>query len=225
MVSVGGELYEKPQIKKSKSKDFSVSISIRQLSIILMIAFLTACSSKPKVQTTQPVMAAEQRQQQLSAMQQFTLQASMGLKSPAESISGNLRWQQINAADYQARLANMLGISLFELRQQADLTELQVRGERYQATDASSLLWQLAGWSIPLHDMALWLRGLPGDSATELQYDIAGRLISFVLTDSTGIRWQLSYRSFFDDALSLPRQLLLQSDDTQIRLVIRSWQQ
>lgn len=226
MVSVGGELYEKPQIKKSKSKDFSVSISIRQLSIILMIAFLTACSSKPRVQTAQPVMAAEQRQQQLSAMQQFTLQASMGIKSPTESLNGNLRWQQFNNTEYQARLANsVLGISLFELRQDAEISELRVRGDSYQAADASSLLWQLAGWSIPLHDMALWLRGLPGDSATELQYDHAGRLTSFALIDSTGIRWQLSYRSFFDDALSLPRQLHLQSDDTQIRLVIRSWQQ
>ncbi|WP_229833447.1 lipoprotein insertase outer membrane protein LolB [Alishewanella longhuensis] len=198
--------------------------SSRQLSIFVLLALLTGCSLKPKPSAPEAVMAPAQRQQQLSAMQQFTVQASMGLKSPAESVTGNLRWQQFNEADYQARLANMLGISLFELRQQTDLTELQVRGERYQAADASSLLWQLVGWSIPLHDMALWLRGLPGDSATELQYDNAGRLVSFVLTDSTGIRWQLSYRSFFDDALSLPRQLQLQSDDTQIRLIIRSWQ-
>lgn len=224
MVSVRGELYEKPQIKKSKSKDFSVSFSNRRLSILLLLTFLAGCSIKPKTPPPESVMAPAQRQQQLAAMQQFTVQASMGLKSPAESVSGNLRWQQFNNTDYQARLANMLGISLFELRQQADLTELLVRGERYQATDASSLLWQLAGWSIPLHDMALWLRGLPGDSATELEYDHAGRLISFTLTDSTGIRWQLSYRSFFNDALSLPKQLQLQSDDTQIRLVIRSWQ-
>lgn len=225
MVSVRGELYEKPQVKKSKSKDFSVSFSNRRLSILLLLTFLAGCSIKPKTPPPEAVMAPAQRQQQLSAMQQFTVQASMGLKSPAESVTGNLRWQQLNQTHYQARLANpLLGISLFELRQQADLTELQVRGERYQAADASSLLWQLAGWSIPLHDMALWLRGLPGESATELQYDTAGRLTSFVLTDSTGIRWQLSYNSFFADALSLPKELQLKSDDTQIRLIIRSWQ-
>ncbi|CAM5221927.1 Outer-membrane lipoprotein LolB [Alishewanella longhuensis] len=219
-------MYEKPQVKKSKSKDFSVSISIRQLSIIVMIAFLTACSSKPRTPGTQQPMAAEQRQQQLAAMQQFTVQATMSIKSPAESVTGNLRWQQLNQNEYQARLTNsLLGISLFELSQDLELTELRVRGERYQAANASSLLWQLAGWSIPLHDMALWLRGLPGDSATALQYDQAGHLTSFELLDSTGIRWRLSYRSFFDDALSLPRQLHLQSDDTQIRVVIRSWQQ
>lgn len=224
MVSVRGELYEKPQVKKSKSKDFSVAFSTRQLSIVILFALLTGCSLKPKTLPAEAVMPQAERQQQLSAMQQFTVQASMGLKSPAESVTGNLRWQQVNQTHYQARLANPLGISLFELRQEADLSELQVRGERYQAADASSLLWQLAGWSIPLHDMALWLRGLPGESATELQYDAAGRLTSFVLTDTTGIRWQLSYRSFFADALSLPKELQLQSDDTQIRLIIRNWQ-
>lgn len=194
------------------------------LALVAVAVLSTACSSTRTLPGTSPVLPQSERQQQLSTMHRFTVQASVGIKSPVETVSGNLRWQQQDSDAYQARLANMLGISLFELTASSELTELLVRGERYQAADASSLLWQLAGWSIPLHDMALWLRGLPGDSATELQYDTAGRLVSFNLTDSTGIRWQLSYRSFFDDALSLPKQLQLQSADTQVRVVIRSWQ-
>ncbi len=199
--------------------------SYRQLISIVLLLFLTGCSLKPKTPETAASLAPAQREQQLNAMQQFTLQAAMNVKSPAESVTGSLRWQQLSAETYQARLANMLGISLFELRQTQGITELQVRGEQYQAADPSSLLWQLAGWSIPLHDMALWLRGLPGDTATEQHYDNAGRLVRFTLIDSTGIRWQLSYQSFFNDPLALPRVLQLQSEDTQIRLVIRSWQQ
>lgn len=199
--------------------------SYRQLISIVLLLFLTGCSLKPKTPETAASLAPAQREQQLNAMQQFTLQAAMNVKSPAESVTGSLRWQQLSAETYQARLANMLGISLFELRQTQGITELQVRGEQYQAAEPSSLLWQLAGWSIPLHDMALWLRGLPGDTATEQHYDNAGRLVRFTLIDSTGIRWQLSYQSFFNDPLALPRVLQLQSEDTQIRLVIRSWQQ
>ncbi|MDP4944035.1 lipoprotein insertase outer membrane protein LolB [Alishewanella sp. SMS8] len=201
-----------------------MSLPNSRWSMLVFVALLSACGLKPKAPPAEPVMNAAARQQQLNAMQSFTVQASMGIKAPNESISGNLRWQQMNANDFQARLANMLGISLFELTQQTNFSELLVKGERYQAADASSLLWQLAGWSIPLHDMPLWLRGLPGASATELQYDAAGRLTRFTLQDSTGIRWQLTYRSFFADALSLPKQLELSSDDTHIRLVIRSWQ-
>jgi len=201
-----------------------LSVIFRQLALLAIFLLASACSSTKNLPGQIEVLPQQQRQQQLAELNNFTVQAAVGIKSPAETVSGNLRWQQQDASAYQARLANMLGISLFELTANAELTELLVRGERYQAADASNLLWQLAGWSIPLHDMALWLRGLPGDSATELQYDTAGRLVSFNLTDSTGIRWQLTYRSFFDDALSLPKQLQLQSADTQVRLVIRSWQ-
>lgn len=201
-----------------------MSVIFRKLALLAIFLLASACSSTKNLPGQIEVLPQQQRQQQLAELNNFTVQAAVGIKSPAETVSGNLRWQQQNASAYQARLANMLGISLFELTANAELTELLVRGERYQAADASNLLWQLAGWSIPLHDMALWLRGLPGDSATELQYDTAGRLVSFNLTDSTGIRWQLTYRSFFDDALSLPKQLQLQSADTQVRLVIRSWQ-
>lgn len=201
-----------------------MSVIFRQLALLAIFLLASACSSTKNLPGQIEVLPQQQRQQQLAELNNFTVQAAVGIKSPAETVSGNLRWQQQDASAYQARLANMLGISLFELTANAELTELLVRGERYQAADASNLLWQLAGWSIPLHDMALWLRGLPGDSATELQYDTAGRLVSFNLTDSTGIRWQLTYRSFFDDALSLPKQLQLQSADTQVRLVIRSWQ-
>lgn len=201
-----------------------MSVIFRKLALLAIFLLASACSSTKNLPGQIEVLPQQQRQQQLAELNNFTVQAAVGIKSPAETVSGNLRWQQQDASAYQARLANMLGISLFELTANAELTELLVRGERYQAADASNLLWQLAGWSIPLHDMALWLRGLPGDSATELQYDAAGRLVSFNLTDSTGIRWQLTYRSFFDDALSLPKQLQLQSADTQVRLVIRSWQ-
>ena len=94
----------------------------------------------------------------------------------------------------------------------------------YQAADTSTLLWQLAGWSIPLHDMPLWLRGLPGNKGRDIVRDEFGRVTSFTLTDSTGIIWQLEYQSFFSDSLALPRRIVLSSSDSQIKVVVRSWQ-
>ena len=63
---------------------------------------------------------------------------------------------------------------------------------------------------------------------TELRRDIErdefGRVTAFNLTDSTGIVWRLEYQAFFPDSLALPKRMLLQSSDSQIKLVIRSWQ-
>lgn len=200
-----------------------MSATIKWLTLAGLLLLTSGCSlfSKPA-----PVKALDNhsRLTQITAIQQYTVQASVGIKTPDESVSGNLTWQQHNTEHYKARLANFVGFSLFELTNNAEGSSILLRGERYQAVDASSLLWQLAGWSIPLADMPLWLKGIPGNAASAIEYDDLGRVQAFQLVDSTGIVWQLRYQSFFADELALPQKINLSSDDTQIRFHIRSWQ-
>jgi outer membrane lipoprotein LolB len=217
-------LYEKALTKKSTVKDFSVAYPIcRPLFFSLMLFVLSGCSLLQRPDSTQTPLSSNMREQQILAMQQFTLQASVGIKSPDDSISANLVWQQ-HDGHYSARLSNFLGISLFELTEDASGSEITIKGDTYRAVDTSTLLLQLSGWSIPLHDMPLWLRGLPGTKGRDIVRDQFGRVIQFNLTDSTGIVWQLQYQSFFPDSLALPKRLLLNSSDTQVKIVMRSWQ-
>jgi outer membrane lipoprotein LolB len=200
-----------------------VSATIKWLTLAGLMLLSSGCSllSKPA-----PVQALDtkSRQARLTAITEYTVQASVGIKTPDESVSGNLTWQQHTTEHYQARLANFLGFSLFELTHNQPGSSIVVRGELYQAADASSLLWQLAGWSMPLADMPLWLKGMPGQAATAIEYDELGRVKAFQLVDSTGIVWQLRYQSFFADALALPEKIHLSSDNTTVRFHIRSWQ-
>ncbi|MBZ9610122.1 lipoprotein insertase outer membrane protein LolB [Rheinheimera maricola] len=191
------------------------------LGVLLIV--LNGCSLLQRADSQQTPLNSTMREQKIQAMQQFELQASVGIKTPADSVSGNLRWQQHNSSHYNARLSNV-GISLFELTDTAQGSAITIKGETYRAVDTSTLLLQLSGWSMPLNDMPLWLRGLPGSKGRDVQRDAEGRVTGFNLTDSTGIVWQLQYQSFFPDSLALPKRLLLQSDDSQIKIVIRSWQ-
>lgn len=196
----------------------------RALFISFMLVALSSCSLLQRPEPAQTPLSSNLREQQLAAMQHFTLQASVGIKTPADSISGNLRWQQHDSAHYQARLSNFLGISLFELTDSALGSAITIKGETYHAADTSTLLLQLSGWSMPLQDMPLWLRGLPGSKGRNISRDEFDRVTAFELTDSTGIVWQLQYQRFFPDSLALPQRLLLKSSDSQIKIVIRSWQ-
>ena len=194
-----------------------------QLTLVAWFSvLLSACSSMPR--QAEPVLALNEREQQLSAMTEFNVQASLGIKTPDDSVSGNLRWQQHSRTAFNAQMRNFLGISLFELKEDANGSAISIKGETYYAVDTSSLLLQLAGWSVPLHDMPLWLRGLPGHRGRNVIRDEFGRVTAFTLTDSTGIVWQLQYQSFFPDSLALPKSMLLSSSDTQIKLVVRNWQ-
>lgn len=200
-----------------------MSAPIKWLTLVGLLLITSGCSlfSKPA-----PVKALDNqtRLAQITAISQYTVQASVGIKTPDETISGNLTWQQHNTEHYKARLANFLGISLFQLSNDSQGSSILLRGERYQAVDTSSLLWQLAGWSMPLADMPLWLKGMPGAAATAIEYDELGRVQAFQLVDSTGIVWQLRYQSFYTDQLALPEKINLSSEDTNISFHIRSWQ-
>ncbi|SEI06977.1 Outer membrane lipoprotein LolB [Rheinheimera pacifica] len=221
-------MYKKPQLNKSEEssvKDFSVVHPfIRPLFISIVILLLSACTVFQRPAPAETPLSTNEREQHILAMQQFSLQASVGIKTPEESLSGNLRWQQEDGVTYDARLSNFLGISLFELSETEQGSAITIKGETYRAVDTSTLLLQLSGWSMPLHDMPLWLRGLPGSKGRDIMRDEFGRVTAFNLTDSTGIVWQLQYQGFFPDSLALPRRMLLQSSDSQIKIVIRSWQ-
>lgn len=199
-----------------------MSNAVKSLFLLLLLSVLASgCSIKPR--TEGPVLSAQQRQDRIEQLQHFELTATMGIQAPGDTVNGSLHWQQ-QGADYQARMTNFLGIRIFSLESSAGQAQLQVRGEDYQARNSSELMWALTGWSLPLEEMPLWLKGLAGQNASAKEYDALGRLIAFELQDSSGYHWHIRYHNFFNDALALPRRIDVKSTDLSIRLVIRNWQ-
>jgi outer membrane lipoprotein LolB len=148
--------------------------------------------------------------------------ASLGVKAPADSVSGTLNWQQ-QGEQYSASMNTFIGVNIFQLQTTADGASVTVSGDTHQAESADVLLDDLSGWTLPIADMPLWLKGMAGQNSSDLRWDPLGRLTSFSLLDSQQRRWQVSYLSFFPDRLSLPKKIVLQSSDTKLTLVIRQW--
>ncbi len=188
----------------------------------LALCLLAGCASKPAPVASRPLPAAE-REQALDAMTEFQVVAALGVKSPGDNVSGTLKWQQ-KGVYYQANMTNFLGLTVFELETHQQGATVKVDGKTHQALSASALLDYLSGWSLPIEEMQLWLKGLPGPSSENLQRDGLGRLVRFTLIDSQQRQWQVEYTDFFPDARSLPRKMQLQSGDTRLKLVIKGWQ-
>jgi len=196
----------------------------RHLLVLLAAVFyLSACSSSPQAPISNRPLPAQERERALDNLQQYQLNAAISVKSPTENVSGTLSWQQQNNY-YQAQLTNFLGITVFHLTTSAQGVLVEVDGQQHHAQNASALLDYLSGWSLPIEEMQLWLKGLPGPSSEDLQYDAMGRLTSFTLLDSQQRRWQVKYSEFHPDALSLPKKMQLQSPDTRLKLLIKNWQ-
>jgi outer membrane lipoprotein LolB len=200
-----------------------ISQLLRLQSLFLLCGLLlSGCASwQPPVVAELP-LPAKQRQQQLAQLTHFSLVASLGVKAPANKVSGSLNWQQQDQ-QYSASMNNFIGINIFQLETDADGARVTVSGDTHQAASADVLLDYLSGWSLPIADMPLWLKGMAGQNSSDLRWDPLGRLTSFSLLDSRQRRWQVSYLSFFPDRLSLPEKIVLQSSDTKLTLVIRQW--
>ena len=189
---------------------------------MLLALILSGCASWQQPQVAEIPLPAKERQQQLAALTQFELNASLHIKSPADSGSGSLNWEQ-QEEFYTADLNSFVGTNIFKLQTTAEGALVQVSGESHQAASAAALLDYLSGWSLPIEEMPLWLKGMTGPSSSALRFDPMGRLTSFSLLDSQNRLWQVSYPKFFPDRLSLPKQINLESSDTRIKLVIRQW--
>lgn len=189
---------------------------------MLLALLLSGCASWQQPKVAEIPLPAQERQQQLATLTQFEVNAALLVKSPGESVTSSLNWVQ-QGEFYTADLNNFVGINIFKLQTTAEGALVQVSGEQHQAATAAALLEYLSGWSLPIEEMPLWLKGMTGSGSSDLRFDPMGRLTSFSLLDSQNRRWQVSYTKFFPDRLSLPRQINLESSDTKLKLVIRQW--
>ena len=232
------ELYENPVSKKSLGvcvrpwagstlKEMWVNIqqfcrfASRWVSLFSCVVAISACSLAPPGPVEMPLPQNE-REARLQHMQQFSLDASIGVKSTKDSVSGSLEWRQ-TGNNYQAAMRNVLGLTVFELTNTTTGATVVVDGKTHRGDSAGELLNYLSGWSLPIEEMPLWIRGLPSLSSQNLQRDSLGRVQSFTLIDSQQRQWQVTYTEFFADSLSLPRKMTLQSADSRLKLVIREW--
>jgi len=76
---------------------------------------------------------------------------------------------------------------------------------------------------VPLDQLALWLRGLPGD-ARDVRRDARGRLESLRWRDAGGTTWQARVLDWTTlDGLDLPALVSARGADHRLRLVLRDW--
>lgn len=196
---------------------------VKMAVTLSLIGVLSGCSVLSSTPSNETMTNLPQRQKELKALTAFSLSAGIYVKTPEKGVSGSLEWQQ-QGDYYQASMQNMFGLNVFAISTNKTGAEVKVDGQTHTAESAAVLLDYLSGWSLPIEEMPLWLKGMAGQSANTLSYDALGRLQSFTLLDNQGREWQVSYPEFFANRLALPKRILLESADTRIKLAIREWQ-
>ncbi|ACE85412.1 lipoprotein insertase outer membrane protein LolB [Cellvibrio japonicus] len=193
------------------------------LLALLTAAGLMGCASQRGL-TPPPDLQAHQ--QQLQAVASWQIDGKLGIRSPQESGSATLKWQQ-QPDNYQIYLSGPLGQKRLQIiGAPAAVTLLQSGQPPMHAQSAESLIKKAAGWTLPVSQLSYWVRGLPAPKTpiTGLQLSPQG-----LISELQQANWTIHYSNYRDyyhgeTRLALPGKIQAEYRDLRLTLVIRDWQ-
>ena len=192
---------------------------------------MTACHSVKTdsvIATDTPNQAAlvSSREAVLRELKTFTLSGALGIWTDEESISAKIDWQQ-SPGTLRLRLTGPLSMGNMVLRDDGNDVTLR-RGNQLLASGQTSDAVLQRGLSlaapVPLEQIRLWIRGLPGN-ASSIVRDSQGRLSSLRFRDEQGTGWQARFLRYSQvEDVSLPALITASGGPFSVRLRLKSWQ-
>ncbi len=181
---------------------------LRQTFYAVGVALLAACSSTPALRETATLSRSDEA---------FEIAGRLSAKRGSDAAAANFRWSHRPDRD-ELTLATPLGSALARLEGAAGRVRLALPDGRVaDAADWETLMTQLLGAPIPVRGLAWWLRGTPRPGTPHtIERDAASRP-SVLWQDG----WEVVYG--YSGAGERPTRVRLVYPDTEIRLVIDSW--
>lgn len=170
-------------------------------------ALLAGCASVPTVRTSAPVSLADEP---------FEIAGRLSARRGSEGAAANFRWTHRADRD-QLALATPLGSTLARLEGSAERVRLELPDGRVaDAADWEALTSNVLGAPIPVRGLAWWVRGAPHPGSPHtIERDSLSRA-SVLRQDG----WEIVYGYGEGDR---PARLRLAYPDTEIRLVLDTW--
>lgn len=185
----------------------------RLTTALACVLALAGCATTP-----QPPVAPVDTRAPLP--EQWSMQGRIGVKTPDQSLSGNLRWTHRRDVD-ELLLTSPLGQGVARIVGDAGGVTLEVPNRPVRrAADAESLTQSVLGYALPVSGLRWWVQARPAPGTRfDATRDSANR---FERIDQDG--WTIRYLRYADDAPARPQKLALTREGLEIRLVVDTWQ-
>ncbi len=195
----------------------------RRLLIIFSLLLISGCAHQGSLTPPQDVL---EHQRQVQAIGNWQLTGKLGIRTTDDSGSASVKWAQ-QIATYQINLSGPLGQKSMIITGTPDRVRLEQTGEPVQeAKTAEALIKKSAGWTLPVAQLAYWVRGVPAPKLriTHLQQNDTGLIAQLIQGG-----WSMNYSNYRDQTfngviLPLPGKITAEYKDVRLVLVIRNWQ-
>lgn len=196
---------------------------ILRYPLLLLVLFLASgCVHRGSLT---PPPNVQEHQRQIQAIGNWQLAGKLGIRTADDNGSANLKWDQ-QLTNYQINLSGPLGQKRTIITGSADKVRLEQTGEAAQEADtAEALIKKSGGWTLPVTQLAYWVRGVPAPELriTHLQQNENGLIDQLVQGG-----WSVNYSNYRDQnfkgaILPLPGKITAEYKDVRLVLVIREW--
>lgn len=195
---------------------------MRLAAVAFMVMLLSACSPA----THRPVMSGDrvpgvqlQREAWLAQRPNWSFTGRIAVSDQGDGGSGRIEWIQ-RENSFEISLHAPVTRRSWRLLAEPGLARLEgLEGGPFYADDAGQLLHEHLGWTVPLADLADWVRGLRARAGGHMAYTAAG-----VPAQLEQDGWLVDYREFEHvGAVLMPVRVFAARDSQRIRLKVDTW--
>ena len=198
---------------------------MRALAILLLFA-LSACTTPPQVTSLPPatddLSVWNAHKLYLLAHEQWTAHFSLIGVNSGEKFKTRVVWEQKND-QYEIKLKDFIGRTVAVVNGDSQSVTVKTsKGQRFEGTDANSLVQELFGLEIPVQGMRYWLRAVP---RPQQEYELMALNDDGLAQNMMQAGWQLHYEQYdqYEDA-SLPTRTVLQFSDLTLTVKVSRWE-
>lgn len=206
---------------------------LKAFNVVCIALLLSACGAQPKkasvpnIELDSNAIALKAKRLALENLNRFRVTGGLGVWTEKESIATRIDWRQFNRDDFDVLVRLPAGISSARVAKKQGMASVQIGGaEPVQGESAAQLLQQSLGLgvAVPLEQLSLWLKGLPGEQAESVTYDEQNRLLTMSYRDTQGTLWRakvLKYTNF--ENLQVPALIIASGGPYNLRLLLKQW--
>lgn len=194
---------------------------MRILGALLLLVMLSACATTSRDRIELPEISSwEARKTVLGELSDWEFRGRIGVKAGDDGFNGKLRWIQ-DGEEFTATVGGPIGIGTVRIAGNSESVILTDKdGVETELQDVEHELMLRYGWTIPVRSLRYWAMGIPDpEGPVETSFNNSDELEKLVQRG-----WIVSISRYKDiGGQSMPSRLLVEGNDTRVRLVVDSW--
>lgn len=202
-----------------------VTQPIVRLVLLLTSLLLSSCQlwqtthELPPPAPDQPKLDWVEHVRTLTLLQEWQIKGKIGVRTADDGGSAYLDWSQ-SFDSFYILLSGPLGQGSTIISGNPFGARLENGDGTYISESPEQLVQQHTGWTIPIHQLLYWVKGIPSPrGASTLQYNEYGTLRSL---QQEG--WHLEFDRYADIlGTLLPQRIKIQREDLKVTLIIKEW--